>query len=442
MPVIDLQRSLQEAGRIRIGQQVPTAKGKRPARLETFRLTSPDRTKIENAARLYGGRVEAWEAPAGSQWEVITETSKLPVIVPPAAMSFSQYLELWSGGGCLRRCTGAQELLTEQPCICATEGTQGSDRQCDYHSRLSVLLRDMTGLGLWRLDTQGYFAAIELAGAVDIISQAAGHGRMLPAVLRLEQRVIRRPGEPTRRFPVPVLDVQVTAGELLGPPPNGQRELTQPRTGYIPGDDEDPIADAIAPSRANVTPIPADSPQHWPGGSIAQQAGVTERPPDEAPPPKKKASRRRAEPIPATGVQPRTREQAEAERHTEPPPPPADDEPPWPPVQHDEPERLPRGGRPLTPDELDHGYKGPEHDGPTEETVTVTAHLADAENSLISREQLTKLHVCLKECGLGDRTAGLDWLGQAIGREITSSKQLTRREAVIAINLLEEDLKH
>ena len=48
MPVLDIQRRSQQIGRIRIGQQVPTGKrdadGKekmRPARLDTFRFTSP-----------------------------------------------------------------------------------------------------------------------------------------------------------------------------------------------------------------------------------------------------------------------------------------------------------------------------------------------------------------------------------------------------------------
>ena len=40
MPIIDLQRRLQEAGRIRLGDKSP--KGA-PRKLETFRLTSSDK---------------------------------------------------------------------------------------------------------------------------------------------------------------------------------------------------------------------------------------------------------------------------------------------------------------------------------------------------------------------------------------------------------------
>ena len=67
-PIIDLQRGIAEAGRIRIGQQVPAGNGKtRPAKLDAFRLTSPDRRRIEDAAVLFGGVVTPWEAPA--EWK-------------------------------------------------------------------------------------------------------------------------------------------------------------------------------------------------------------------------------------------------------------------------------------------------------------------------------------------------------------------------------------
>src|SRR5688572_27059153 len=104
MSILELQQRLMEAGRIRIGVQVPTSNGKRrPEKLKTFRLTSRDRRRIDTAAQLYGGKVAAWQSPDGEQWEVVTERDWLPVIVPPADMSFSCHYELWSQGGCQRR---------------------------------------------------------------------------------------------------------------------------------------------------------------------------------------------------------------------------------------------------------------------------------------------------------------------------------------------------
>jgi hypothetical protein len=147
--ILDLQRGIAEAGRIRIGQQVPTSGGRtRPEKLSAFRLTSPDRRRIEEAAGLFGGTVTPWEAPAGKQWQVFTAAAEMDVIVPPSAMAFSQHYELWSAGGCSRRCDGQTESLSQQVCLCDPE-----DRECDIHTRLSVMIRDLPGLALWRLDT-------------------------------------------------------------------------------------------------------------------------------------------------------------------------------------------------------------------------------------------------------------------------------------------------
>src|SRR5882757_8171835 len=154
--IIDLQRRIAEVGRIRIGQQVTSGKSKRPTKLDTFRLTSANRTRIEQAAKLYGGQPAEWDAPAGKQFEVITEADALNVIVPPSAMAFSQHYELWSGGGCQRRCDGQNESITDGPCLCDPD-----NRECNIHTRLSVMLRDLPGLGIWRIDTSGYYAAVE-----------------------------------------------------------------------------------------------------------------------------------------------------------------------------------------------------------------------------------------------------------------------------------------
>lgn len=297
MPIIDIQRRIAEVGRIRIGQLVATSSGrgkgsKRPAKLDTFRLTSPNRTRVEQAARLYGGDVAEWEAPAGKQFEVITKTDVLPVIVPPSDMAFSQWYETWSGGGCLRRCDGQTESIGDQPCVC-----DPAARECDIHTRLSVMLRDMPGLGLWRLDTSGTYAALELQGAVDVMRMAAAAGTMLPAQLRLEQRMIKRADEQTKRFAVPVLDVEISPAQLLG----GPRDALD--IGTL----------SIEPARveAHLTPVPA-SVQERPAPPVAEQATATKT---------RKPRKNAATKIPPTGVKPRTAAQAAQKM-----PPPPDDE--------------------------------------------------------------------------------------------------------------------
>lgn len=311
MSIIQLQRRIAEVGRIRIGQQVSTGRGKkRPTKLETFRLTSPNRTRIEQAARLYGGEVVEWEAPAGNQFEVVTKTDVLPVIVPPSDMAFSQYYELWSGGGCLRRCDGATESIGDQPCICDPD-----NRECAIHTRLSVMLRDLTGLGLWRLDTSGYFAALELQGAVDVMRMAAAAGKMLPAALRLEQRQIKRPNEQVKRFAVPVLDVEVSPAQLLG---GGDMldagtlaiEGHGPTYG-VPSFDNGP--------RPGLTAVPDSVPER-PTPPVSEQATATKT---------RRPRKNAAKAIPPTGLEPRTAAQAAAEAQPPPPndPPPDDDSP-------------------------------------------------------------------------------------------------------------------
>ena len=271
--IIDLQRRLAQIGRIRLGRQVETKRGgKRPAALDTFRLTSHDRDRIVEAANLYGGTVTKWdESPSGiPQWEVITKADKLPVVVPPSAMALSQHYELWSGGGCQRRCDGVTELISEEPCKCDPE-----NRQCEIHTRLSLMLRDLSGLGVWRVDTQGFYAAVELQGAVEVIELAAGKGQMLPATLRLDQRVIKREGEGTKRFVVPVLDIEVSPAQLL--------------MGTV-------AVEPSSPQKA-LTPVPAAEEKP---ASIADQVSAAEEIP----------SRRRAKAIPSTGLAPRTAAQA------------------------------------------------------------------------------------------------------------------------------------
>lgn len=278
MAIVDLQRTIAEAGRIRIGVQEPIGGGRtRPAKIDTFRLTSADKRRIEEAAVLFGGEVKAWQAPAGPQWEVITERTELDVIVPPGAMAFSQFYELWSAGGCQRRCDGQTELLTEQDCLCDPADRGRVEGACDSHTRLSVMIRDLPGLALWRIDTQGYYAARELAGAVEILNMAAGRGVMLPARLVLDQRTVKRPGKNgkpmTLRFPVPRLDPGITPGELLLALPGNGTTLPQLAEGERP---------KLIPVPQDTTPVP----------SIAEQSAA----------PDPKAPRRNAAPaIPSSG---------------------------------------------------------------------------------------------------------------------------------------------
>lgn len=350
--IIDLQRRIAEIGRIRIGQQVPTGNGSktRPEKLTTFRLTSADKVRIDTAAQLFGGTPQSWAAPAGPQWEVITQADVLDVIVPPSDMAFSQHYELWSAGGCLRRCDGRSESISDGPCVCDADS-----RECSIHTRLSVMVRDLPGLGVWRIDTSGYYAAVELQGAVQVIQIAAGQGQMLPARLRLEQRQVKRivDGKPqTRRFAVPVLDVEVTMGLLMASAASHQ-EVERNGTAQIDG-------------TARLTPVPAAL-SMGPTQTIAQQVAAVD---DPAPPAKRANS---AQPLPATGLQPRTAADAATDA-------------------------VAIGG--------------------------------------ITDPQMRKMGALMHEAGITDRESRLQYVADVVGHEVGTSKELTVSEASAVLDAL------
>lgn len=208
MPILTLQQRLRELGRIRIGQKVATSNGRtRPAKLDRFRLTSPSKELLDRVAAQYGGTVAPWTPDGGAgQYEVITEAKRMPIHVPPQPVS--QYYELWSGGGCQRRCDGVTELLKDQPCICGPDPEQ---RQCKPTTRLNVVLSEIEGVGVWRLESHGYYAALELPGVAELLAQTGGY---VEAFLGLEQRTAKRDGQ-TRHWMVPTIDLAITPAALM-----------------------------------------------------------------------------------------------------------------------------------------------------------------------------------------------------------------------------------
>lgn len=213
MPIIGLQQQQTEVGRIRLGMKVATKNGKeRPTKLDRFRFTSPRKALIDKIAELYGGRVEEWQPPRGNQqWQVITNVTEVPVLVPEQDPSDSQWYEMWSAGGCLRRCDGKTEMLSKSPCMCDPE-----TRKCKMHTRLRVMLEDVPGLGAWRVDTGSYYAAVELPGIAALLAMGQG---AIPGRLVLDQRTVTRQVNgkaETLNFAVPTLHVEeITPGQLV-----------------------------------------------------------------------------------------------------------------------------------------------------------------------------------------------------------------------------------
>ncbi len=218
-----IQRRMMELGRIRLGEK--GSKGE-PKKLTTLRFTSASQALLEAIAVKHGGTVRPWEgAPDEGYFEVFTDTSQIDVILPPVfsdqdgapTAPYSQFFESWSGGGCQRRCDGETELLSGKPCMCAEAvAEKGEDaRTCKVTTRVQVMMPDVPGIGVWRLESHGYNAAVELPGTLEVLMLAAAEHKFIPAVLRVEQRTKKVPGEGTRRFIVPVIELPgVTVRQL------------------------------------------------------------------------------------------------------------------------------------------------------------------------------------------------------------------------------------
>jgi len=218
--IATFQRELRELGRIRMGQQVASGRGgKRPEKLKTFRLTSASREYIEAAAAAYRGEVREWESPRGREYEIIIESPTLDVLVPPGN-ALSQAFELWTAAGCQRRCDGIRQQ-TGEACACPEEVEErtalaAKGEACKPTTRLWVILPRLPDFGRWRLEAHGYYAAVELAGMAEIASMATSQGVMLNARLRIDQRRRKIPGQPTREYIVPVLELPDTNfGQLV-----------------------------------------------------------------------------------------------------------------------------------------------------------------------------------------------------------------------------------
>ena len=270
MPILDIQRRGQQIGRIRIGEQVSTGKKDsrgndkmRPSRLSTFRFTTASAVSAKAIAALYGGTVRDWQG----QFEVITSQSAIGVTVPPRDQVVSQWYEMWSKGGCQRRCDsvsradqrtvrclcphakdpGDEDEVARAPSSALTWPGRTRREACKIVTRVSVMIPDLPGIGVFRIDTGSFYAASEIGDTADILQMARDRGIFLPAMLRIEQRTRVANGE-TKKYPVPVLEItatfrQIASGALeaggiaaqLPPPAGEQPKAITAGTSDLPG---------------------------------------------------------------------------------------------------------------------------------------------------------------------------------------------------------------
>lgn len=217
VPIKSLQRRIPEAGRIRIGVKTATAM----KAIDTFRFTSPDQAALDQVAAAYGGTVKPWSDPkaAPGQFEVITDAHEIDIVLPPDALGTSPIYELWSGGGCERRCDGVVASViasgpdgpesVDRPCLCSAADVM----KCEPHTRLNVILPQLRFTGVWRLESKSWNVAQEFPGFVDLICSLQERG-LTRGLLRLEHRTSVFAGK-TRKFVVPVLGVSESMDALV-----------------------------------------------------------------------------------------------------------------------------------------------------------------------------------------------------------------------------------
>lgn len=221
-PLSQIDRHVPEAGRIRMGHKTTGRNGKPSMEaLQHFRFTSPDRTLLEQLAAIYGGEVKPWhddKASPKDQFQLYSNSERVNVLLIPD--SLSMWYELWTGGGCKRRCDGVtctvpektsdyDYELVEQPCLCAAEGKLS----CKRATRIQFVLPEISFAGAWRLESKGQYASEELPGMVALIEAVTVQGRMVQAVLSIDRREkMTEVGK--RNFVVPKLSILNTPLEL------------------------------------------------------------------------------------------------------------------------------------------------------------------------------------------------------------------------------------
>jgi hypothetical protein len=239
--ILTLQREAGQIGRIRLGSKVSGVSGSgksytRPGKLDNFRFTTHSEFAARAVAELLGGTPQPWkDAPSAGQWEVFTDRSEVNVIVPPGPKAVDSWYEMWQPAMCVRRCDGVTEQKTNHPCLCPSDvdaraAAAAKGNACRMTTRVNVMIPDLPGIGVWMLESHGFYAATEMTGVAEMLATAGANGVQIPARLRIEQRerrVYRGPdvAPETKKFPVPVLEVLATLREIAGAAANGQRAI-------------------------------------------------------------------------------------------------------------------------------------------------------------------------------------------------------------------------
>lgn len=180
---------------------------------------------VKAFADVFGGRPRKWSEQ--NQFQVKIPVTRLPIVLLPG-QNISQFMELWAGSTCQRRCDSVMQQNGD-PCACDTSKPI-TGRACKPVTRLMVAVPEVdTVVGTGLLVTRSGIAAAEMAGQLSLASDILSAGRAVRAVLRIDQ--LTTPGH---SFIVPRLELvglsfaelaqAANTPELAAPAP---AELTQ-----------------------------------------------------------------------------------------------------------------------------------------------------------------------------------------------------------------------
>lgn len=159
------------------------------------------------------------------------------------------------------------------------------------------MLPDLPGFGLWRVESHGFYAATELAGAVQAVTHLAPNTLVRARLTAAAREVVRFDGDgnpKTHKFVVPTLDL----------PDVRLRELVAPDGGVG--------VQIQSPARQALTPVPQAALVETTGLSVAEQLSVTKETPRR---------KNAAAVLPPTGLRPGRESAGEEEAQAEEVPP-------------------------------------------------------------------------------------------------------------------------
>lgn len=261
-----------EAARIRIGG--PSEGRGFGKALKTFRFTGTQQV-CGVLAEHYGGTPQEWQDGA---WQVITEVSSVPVILPRdlpvtpqgCGEAFAQSYELWDAGGRLhRRCDantceehtyedgpdGPDRITTIAPCMCQRLEAEGQPIECAIKARLTVRLRGVNLGGVLLMTSSSRIFAQETLGAIQFARAEHGGDAPLTGSLTLVEQTSTRKSfayriaklelrQTPEAAPSPVAALATTSDPAVAPkplsePPSprsvdaGKTKPKQPRKGKV-----------------------------------------------------------------------------------------------------------------------------------------------------------------------------------------------------------------